>query len=89
MRLPWQSGEYERSCQDCGETWRVPRLVARRRKPISGFSVAPRGSPRGLRMDQDSAPELTGSEAISAELEACRRCPRYGAEHYIQSPARR
>jgi hypothetical protein len=90
MRLPWRPDEYQRTCLGCGETWPVPRSAARRRKPISGYSVAPRGGPRGHRTDQDySVPELAGSEAISAEREAYRHCPRCGAEHYTQSPARR
>ena len=90
MRRPWQPAEYERTCLDCGETWLAPRSAARRRtKPVSGYSVAPRGSPRGLRIGQNSAPELAESEAIRPELAACRRGPRCGAEHYERSPARR
>ena len=44
MWLPWQAREYERTCDDCGWSWRVPRQLARRRvQSISGFSVTSGG----------------------------------------------
>jgi hypothetical protein len=37
MHLPWLAQQYQRTCADCGHTWRVPRQFARRRMRISFF----------------------------------------------------
>jgi len=44
MRLPWQAREFERTCSECGYTWRVPRSAARRRRGIPDYSHMPRGT---------------------------------------------
>ena len=28
MRIPWLTREYERTCDDCGYVWRVPKRIA-------------------------------------------------------------
>jgi hypothetical protein len=30
MYLPWPARQYERTCADCGYSWRVPRQFARK-----------------------------------------------------------
>ena len=70
--------------------WRVPRSVVP--KPISGFGLAPRGRPVTLGgldpVVPDSEPEIAASEAIGQVAAAYAECPRCGAEHYTQRPAR-
>jgi hypothetical protein len=81
MRFPWQAREFERTCLDCGYSWQVPATVGRRRRgPISGYSAAP----RGLRVPDDSVPELAATEAISEVAGAYRHCPRCSSERYSQ-----
>ena len=88
MRIRWRAREYERTCDQCGCSWRAPR--SGQRKPISGFSVAPRGVPQGLATGQfnpvvpDSDPELVSSEAISKAAAAFGRCPKCGSDRYTQ-----
>ena len=86
MRILWRANEYERTCADCGYAWRVPRSAVR--KPISGFSLAPRGRPvilGGLNpVVSDSEPEIAASEAIGEEAAAFAECPKCGSEHYTQ-----
>jgi hypothetical protein len=85
MRIPWRASEYERTCLDCGCSWRVPGAAGRRRlRPISGFGSAPL---RSLRVD-DSASELASSEAISAVVGAYGHYPDCGAAHYTQRPVK-
>ena len=90
MRISWRANEYERTRADCGDTWRVPRSAVH--KPISGFSLAPRGRPVSLgRLNPvvpDSEPEIATSEAISEEAAAYAQRPRCSSEHYTQRPVR-
>ena len=61
-------------------------------KPISGFSLAPRGRPvtlGGLNpVVPDSEPEIAASEAISEEAAAYAECPKCGSGQYKQQPIR-
>jgi hypothetical protein len=83
MRFPWRAREFERTCLDCGYSWRVPGVAGRRRmRPISGFNAAA----RGIGSIDDSAPELASSEAISAVAEAYGHCARCSCERYSQRP---
>ena len=90
MRISWRANEYERTCADCGYTWRVPRSAVH--KPISGFSLAPRGRPVSLgRLNPvvpDSEPEIAASEEISEVAAAYAQRPRCSSEHYTQRPVR-
>jgi hypothetical protein len=51
MRIPGLIRQYERTCDDCGYRWHVPRAAARPRKryrPSSGYSInAGIGNPAG------------------------------------------
>jgi hypothetical protein len=89
VRLPWRAREYERTCATCGYAWRVPRSA--NNKPISGFSVAPRGRPVSLgRLNPvvpGSEPEIASSEAISEVAAAFGQCPKCGGYRYTQRRA--
>jgi hypothetical protein len=83
MRLPWQAREFERTCAECGYTWRVPRS-AHRRRGISAYSPMP----RGLYSVSDNAREIAASEAVSAVGAAYAHCPRCDSDRYVQQPVR-
>jgi uncharacterized paraquat-inducible protein A len=85
MRFPWQPREYERTCAECGCTWRVPRLSARRRlRSISMMSVT-----SGTRIDRaELAREVASGEAANQSAEALRHCPDCGADHFTQRAVR-
>ena len=87
MRLPWQAREYERTCADCGWTWRVPRQLARRRvKSISGFGVTSHGGQTAADRAELRV-EVQSNMAVGAQAEAFRACPKCGSERYTQRPA--
>jgi predicted RNA-binding Zn-ribbon protein involved in translation (DUF1610 family) len=88
MRLPWQAREYERTCDDCGWSWRVPRQLARRRvQPISGFSVTSGGIQTAADRAELNA-EVQSSMVMGEQAEAFRECPKCGSVNYSQHRAR-
>jgi hypothetical protein len=86
MRLPRRAREYERTCDDCGYAWRVPRRLARKHiESISGFSVVS----RGVAIDRaELNAEIQSSMAVGEQAEAYRRCPKCSSGHYAQRPVR-
>jgi hypothetical protein len=84
MRLPWQAREFERTCAECGYTWRVPRTAHRRLRGISAYSPMP----RGLYSVPDNAREIAASEAVSSVDAAYAHCPRCDSDRYVQQPVR-
>jgi hypothetical protein len=80
MHIPGLAHEYERTCEDCGQTWRVPRWAAyphMQGLPMDGPAVAARAE---------------GVVAANAELAeraaALRNCPRCESDHYKQRAIR-
>src|ERR1700733_15313928 len=81
--------EWERTCSECGYTWRVPRSIARR--GIRGMSaITVRGATAG---PVSGAPDVG---ALSADIEAradlmegFRTCAKCGADDFTQRPFRR
>jgi hypothetical protein len=84
MRLPWQAREFERTCAECGYTWRVPRSAHRRRGGISAYSHGP----RGMYSVPDNSQEIAASEAVSAVDATYAHCPRCDSDRYTQQPVR-
>ena len=85
MRLPWQPKEFERTCAECGYTWRVPRSAAHKRVgSISMFSVAtPRNVDRG-----ELARQVSAAEAANGPAGALRQCPKCGSAEFSQRALR-
>jgi hypothetical protein len=81
MRFGRRARKFERTCVECGYSWRVPRAAGRHRmRPISGYSHLPRGE---LAVT-DETPEIAATETISAAAAAYGRCPRCGCGRYTQ-----
>jgi hypothetical protein len=78
VRIPWPTREYERTCDDCGCVWRVPKGIAHPHM-------------QGLPMTRGSGDVATRAEAVAeantelAERAAAfRRCPKCESDHYKQ-----
>jgi hypothetical protein len=91
MRIPRPAREYERTCADCGQSWRVPRQFAR--KGIVSILGATSGQ-HVLRPRTDPAAsgpvaaDLEAGYKLAEEAAALRECPRCSSVRYSQRPAR-
>ena len=82
--------EWERTCSECGYTWRVPRSIARR--GIRGMSAM---TVRGATASPSWRAPVTNVDALKADIEAraeqmegFRVCAKCGADHFTQRPCR-
>ncbi len=85
MHIPWLAQQYERTCADCGYSWRVPRYFARKRV------VSIYGATSGGRSAHRSGPaeaDLQAGQAAVEQAESLRTCPKCGSEHFSQHPVR-
>ena len=81
--------EWERTCAECGYTWRVPRSIARRGiRGLSAMTVAV--GAEGARSNPRGNAELWGGLAARAEtMEGFRLCATCGVDNFTQRPVSR
>ena len=80
MHIPGLADEYERTCQDCGQTWHVPRWAAHPHM---------QGLPMGRAGVAEQANAVAEANAERAERAAAlRNCPKCESDHYKQRPIR-
>jgi hypothetical protein len=89
--IGWPAREYERTCNECGYSWRVPRSVARRGvRGMSAFRVG--GAASEVRLGSPGGPGFAGLEAgigaRAAEMESFRICARCGVDNFAQRRVR-
>lgn len=89
MRIPWLAREYERTCQDCGYVWRVPRAVAR--PQLQNLRRGGRSTSGGLSTRGNVGARVRAIEAVveaNAALgeiaAAARRCARCESRRFKQ-----
>ena len=97
MHLTWPARQYERTCADCGYSWRVPRYFARRHgisyfligQGGGGFKSGLAGRAGGPAIDEaELNREIQSSAEMDERTESFRKCPKCGSEHYSQRPVR-
>jgi hypothetical protein len=86
--------EWERTCTECGYTWRVPRSIARRGiRGLSGMGMSGIGmgtSIRASRSNPQGFSELNAEiEARAEQMEAFRVCAKCGGDDFTQRPVPR
>lgn len=88
MHIPGLAQEYERTCQDCGQTWRVPRWAAY--PHMQGLPGMWRGAdsltPGTVAGATRSVVEANAERAERAA--ALRNCPKCESDHYKQRAIR-
>lgn len=78
MHIPGLAQEYERTCQDCGHTWRVPKWAAR---------PHPQGFPmHGSLVTTDQV--VAANAQLAERVAVFRSCPECESEHYKQRAIR-
>ena len=84
MNIPWTARGYERTCDDCGTSWRVPKGIAH--PNMQGLPMT------GGRVGSSVAGATNAIVEANAELAeraaASRRCPKCESDHYKQRPIR-
>jgi predicted nucleic-acid-binding Zn-ribbon protein len=83
--------EWERTCSECGYTWRVPRSIARRGiRGMSAMTVRGATATPGPMNDTSNLGALSADIEARAELmEGFRVCAKCGADNFTQRPCRR
>ena len=82
MGIPWRTREYERTCNDCGYVWRVPKEAAR--PHMRGIPMT--GAGGGALAQADAM--IATNAALSERAAALRCCPRCESVDYKQRPIR-
>lgn len=88
MHIPGIAQEYERTCWDCGHTWRVPKWAAH--PHMQGLPMTWGGTQGGGSTGAaDRAAEVAEANAEMAERAAVlRQCPECESVHYKQRAIR-
>jgi hypothetical protein len=85
MLVGFFARQWERTCAECGYTWRVPRSIARGaiRGSMGGNARAAKMSPRY------GGDYRAGVEARADLMEGFRTCAKCGADDFTQRPVTR
>jgi predicted nucleic-acid-binding Zn-ribbon protein len=89
MAFGFFARQWERTCTECGYTWRVPRSIARRGiRGMSGITVL--GGALSSRSNPAGNYELRGGISARAEqMEGFRICAKCGVDDFTQRPVPR
>jgi len=93
VRLRLFAREWERTCAECGYSWRVPRAIAR--GGIRGMSArslgsaGPRLNPGSFATPGSFTDARRGIETRAEQMDAFRICAKCSADDFTQRPAPR
>ena len=97
MHVPWSAQEYERTCEDCGHTWRVPKWAAHPRRQglpmtggtsIVGGTTPHSGGSRVVHTAAQADAVAAAREELAETAASLRRCPECESQHYKQRAIR-
>jgi hypothetical protein len=81
MHIPGLAQKYERTCDDCGTSWRVPKAIAH--PHMQGLPMR-----RGGNVQQATEAIIAANAARAERAAASRRCPKCESDHYKQRAIR-
>jgi hypothetical protein len=82
MHLPWSAQQYERTCADCGCSWRAPRQLARTRVPSTRVDLYVGGVTVFVHIRPSESPVTNA--AVAEQAESLRECPNCGSDQCSQ-----
>jgi hypothetical protein len=80
MHIPGLAQEYERTCDDCGTSWRVPKAIAH--PHMQGLPM------RGPAAQAQTEAVIAANAELAERAAAFRRCPKCESGHYKQRASR-
>jgi hypothetical protein len=89
MHIPGLAQEYERTCQDCGHTWRVPKWAAH--PHMQGFltgGTSSRGGGAAGAVGEQAATVAAANAELAERAAVLRQCPECESVHYKQRAIR-
>jgi hypothetical protein len=82
MHIPGLAQEYERTCADCGHTWRVPKWAVH--PHMQGMPITGRGGGAAAQAEAVAAANARLAERVAV----LRQCPECESVHYKQRAVR-
>jgi hypothetical protein len=82
LHIPGLAREYERTCQDCGHTWRVPKWAAH--PHMQGMPITGGGGMAAAQAERVAAANAELAERVAV----FRQCPECESQHYKQRAIR-
>ena len=91
MRILWLTPEYERTCDNCGHVWRVPKGIAHPHMqglPMTRGGGGVDGTVGSVDVAAMADAVAKANEELAERAAAFRRCPKCESDHYKQRSIR-
>jgi DNA-directed RNA polymerase subunit M/transcription elongation factor TFIIS len=88
MHVPWPAHEYERTCDNCGHVWRVPKELAHPHMQGLPMRYRQGDDPGGRDIIAATEAVVKANAELAERAKAFGRCPKCESDHYRQRTIR-